>query len=63
MANDPANRVVDSAELIRAQIEHVNRAARLVHGEEHGVQAVLHVEIGLALLAVAQHVQLTRMIE
>ena len=52
-----------SAYFVGAEVEHVDRVVRhLSDRDQHRVDAVLHVEIALALLAVAEDVKLRRVV-
>ena len=48
------NRVIHFAVSVDAQVEYVDLVRCHFHGQQHGINAILHVEIGLALLAIAQ---------
>src|SRR5687767_1358382 len=52
---DPANRLVDVAVLVGAEIVDVDLVAGAFDRHQDRVDAVLNVQIGLALPAVAQH--------
>src|SRR5262249_18379156 len=57
---DPAQRLIDRAVFVRAEVEDVERRRRLVEDEEDGIDAVLNVEVRLALLAVAKNSDASR---
>src|ERR1051325_9002360 len=59
---DPANRVVDLAILVGTEIEDVDLARRTLRRHENRVDAVLYVEIRLALLAVTEDAQARRVL-
>src|SRR5690348_15523759 len=54
---DPADGVVDLAVFVRPQIEDIYFIGSLLNRQQHGVDAVLHIQIGLLLLAVSEHVE------
>ena len=59
---NPADRVVDAACFVGAEIEDMDLVVEDADREQHRVDAVVHVEIGFALLAVAEHVKLRRVV-
>src|SRR5262249_17370968 len=63
LSADPAERVVHRAVLLGAQVEDVHRLPRPVDDAQHGVEAVLHVQVRLALPAVAEHLDLVRVLQ
>src|SRR3954465_404933 len=56
MLRDPAYRVLDLAIFIATEIENTEFLIGPTKCKQHGVNAILHVEVGLALLAIAQNV-------
>src|SRR5204862_2960918 len=54
---DPADGVVDCAVLVGAEVEDRGLGLRALDGHDDRVDAVVHVEVRLALLAVAENVQ------
>ena len=54
---NPSDRVVDVSRLLGAQIQQIDPIFGTPSGQQHRIDAVLHIEIGLSLLAVAEHVQ------
>src|ERR1700733_11490426 len=57
----PSNRVVDLAELIGSKIENIYFALGPVESCENSIDAILHIQIRLALMPIAQYVQMVRM--
>src|ERR1022692_1072319 len=62
MLTNPSDRVVDFAILVGTQIENVYLALRPVEGSKDRVDAILHIQIRFPLMAVAQHMQMFRML-
>ena len=54
---NPANGVVDVAILVGPEIEDVHLAIRPIEGGKDCADAILHVQIRLPLVAVAQYVE------
>ena len=52
---DPSDGVIYRAIAVGAEIQNIHFLLRSPDGEKHGIDAVLHVKIGLALLPVAEH--------
>src|SRR5438067_8052967 len=53
----PFDRVIHTACFFGPDIEHIDFVARPVNGKQHCVNAVAHVKIGFALLAIAKDVK------
>src|SRR5262249_39811381 len=60
---DPAQRIVHGAVFVSAEVVNVDGLVDRVNGEHHGGNAILDVEVRLALFAVAQDVDLVRIAE
>src|ERR1017187_3669649 len=58
MLTNPANRVVDLAVFVSPQIEDVYLTIRLPESGKNGIDAILHVQIRFALMAVAEHMKM-----
>src|ERR1700689_4095175 len=62
MRTNPTDGIIDLAIFVRSEIEDVHSAGRFVEGGENRVNAILHIQIGFLLMAVAQHVEMFRML-
>jgi hypothetical protein len=63
MFTNPSDGIVDLAIFVRAKIENIYFIVRFVDDREDRVDAILHVQIRLFLMAVAQHVEMFRRID
>ena len=62
MAGDPADRIIDLTVFVDTQVENVDSGRCMSNSQEDGIDAVLHIQIGFALLTIAQHLQFFRMV-
>src|SRR5438105_5913429 len=60
---DPPDRVIDLAILVGAQIEDVYAGVCLFDGQQHGIDAVVYVQIRFPLVTIPEYMQFVRMFE
>src|SRR5688572_31109948 len=60
---NPANRVINLAILVRTEIVDIDLFLRLFHHKKNGINTILHIKIGFALVSISQDMKFIRILE